>query len=476
MALRRNLPKLPELGDVIAGKYKLLRPIGEGGMGAVFAAQHIVLEQTVAVKLLFSEVLEKPGTAARFVKEAQAAARLRTDHVARVMDAGTTEDGMPFIVMELLEGSDMAEVLRIKGRLGVQEVADAMIQACEALAHAHVAGIVHRDIKPSNLFRAIQVDGSELLKIVDFGISKITSSEGAKVDTVTGKNLVGSPGYMSPEQIRSARSVDGRSDVWALGIVMYELLTGRLPFEGEGVGELLAAILEDNPRPLRAICDDVSPAFEQVVKRCLERNRAMRFQNVGELALALVPFASLGQVATAERAARIAGLSSGRLVAAVEQPPVVRQARSEGPGTPATLSIPSSAHVALSRPTGSRPKAGEIGALEGEIGQPLSTFHGLGPNGSRWLVGAAALLLMTAAFLNSSNGRNRVALPSPRALLAQGAVDPHLVEAPRVHEWSPDEEADARPKVIRRGPAAGPSGGRSLQNGQGRPKVLSSRD
>ena len=213
MAVKRNNQRLPGPGTVVAGKYRIERVIGEGGMGVVFAAQHLVLDQRVAMKVLYQDATEESGGVQRFLNEAQATARLKSNHVTRVMDAGNDESAGAFIVMEILDGCDFGELVKLNGCLDPKEVADALIQACEALAHAHSEGIIHRDIKPSNLFLALMPDGTNVVKIVDFGISKFAS--GSKVETLTGKNIVGSPGYMSPEQVRSARSVDPRYDIWS---------------------------------------------------------------------------------------------------------------------------------------------------------------------------------------------------------------------------------------------------------------------
>jgi serine/threonine protein kinase len=282
---------LPEPGDLIAGKYRVERLLGKGGMGAVFAAQHELLQQRVAVKLLLTELAGGAESVSRFLNEARAAARIQNENVARVMDVGTQENGLPYIVMEYLEGSDLSQVLEQRGSVSVTDAVDYVLQALEAIAQAHVLGIVHRDLKPANLFLARRQDQSVMVKVLDFGISKATNplSGGSGAMTST-KALLGSPYYMSPEQLRSSKNVDARADIWSIGVILYELVTGSLPFVGENLGELFAAILEQEAPPIRAKRPDVSPEFDQVVLHCLQRKAEHRFANVAELATALAPF------------------------------------------------------------------------------------------------------------------------------------------------------------------------------------------
>ena len=284
-------PGRPRVGDVLAGKYRVEKVIGEGGMGVVFAARHVALDQLVAVKVLLADAAKGDTNVERFVREAQAAARLQSEHVARVMDAGTLENGVPFLAMEYLEGCDLEELLKLNRQLSVTDAADYVLQALAAMGQAHAAGIVHRDLKPSNLYLALRPDGTNIIKILDFGISKQTTArEGEKA--LTGRAVLGSPAYMPPEQLRNAKLVDTRADLWALGIVLYEMLTGGPPFDGEGVGEIFAAILEKDPQPIRKFRPDVSEELEQIVFMCLRRDVEERWQTAADLARALVPYGS----------------------------------------------------------------------------------------------------------------------------------------------------------------------------------------
>ncbi|MCU0691643.1 MAG: serine/threonine protein kinase, partial [Polyangiaceae bacterium] len=220
-------------GDTVAGKYQVERLIGSGGVGVVFAATHLELGEPVAIKFLLPRAAKNVVDVARFCREAQAAAQLKTEHATRVLETGVLHDGSPYMVMELLEGRDLADLLKLSGPLPIEEALEYVLQASVALAEAHRLGIVHRDIKPSNLFLTHHPDGTPLVKILDFGIAKASVEAQAGVapqDLTKTSALLGSPLYMSPEQIRSTKSVDARSDIWSLGIVLYELLCGTTPF------------------------------------------------------------------------------------------------------------------------------------------------------------------------------------------------------------------------------------------------------
>lgn len=297
------------IGEVLAGKYRIDRVLGQGGMGIVVAATHVQLRQRVAIKFLLHGA--RGDIVTRFLREARAAARLKSEHVARVLDVGELPNGSPFMVMEFLEGSDLEGVLADRGPLPIEEAIFHLLQACEAIAEAHAAGIVHRDLKPANLFLASTPDGSGSIKVLDFGISKDTTEEidNASPSLTRTTAVLGSPSYMAPEQMRSTRDADVRADVWSLGVILYELLTGEVPFVAESFVELALKVISDEPPSPRSYRADLSPALEAAILRCLQKDPAVRFANVTELAFAIAPFGAPGAAAYAERIARVQGLS-----------------------------------------------------------------------------------------------------------------------------------------------------------------------
>jgi serine/threonine-protein kinase len=307
-----------EPGEILAGKYRIERVLGAGGMGVVVAAHHIELDERVAIKFLLPQAVKSPEAVARFTREARAAIKIKSHHVARITDVGTLESGAPYMVMEYLEGQDLSAMVRERGALPVAEAVELVIQACDAIAEAHALGIVHRDLKPANLFCVQGADGLPAVKVLDFGISKVTTLDGLDMTRTTA--VMGSPFYMSPEQMTSAKSVDARADIWALGVVLYELLAGRPPFQGETLPELSVRIATETPPPLRNYRPDLPGSLESVILRCLEKDREQRYANVAELVSALVEFGPKRLRTSAERISRIiqnAGLSKS----AVQLPP-----------------------------------------------------------------------------------------------------------------------------------------------------------
>jgi serine/threonine-protein kinase len=292
------------VGDIVAGKYRVERFLGAGGMGVVVAAQHLQLRQLVAIKFVLPDALGNADSVERFVREARAAVRLRSEHVARVLDVGALHGGAPYMVMEFLEGKDLGALMVSDAPLAIDLVVDCVIQACEALAEAHSLGIVHRDLKPQNLFLTTSLGGALLLKVLDFGVSKMDSFTGTRGLTRT-SSMMGSPLYMSPEQMRSARAATARSDIWALGVILYQLLTGRLPFEADSIPELCLKVALEFPPPVRARRAEVPLALDDVVLRCLAKDPAQRFGNAAELASALEPFAPAEAHTCVERAEQI---------------------------------------------------------------------------------------------------------------------------------------------------------------------------
>lgn len=280
-------------GDIIAGKYRVDRILGQGGMGVVVSAMHIHLDERVAIKLLRPEGVGRSEAAERFMREARAAVKIKSQHVCKVFDVGIMADGRPYIVMEYLEGRDLGEELERNGPMPEADAVDYVLQACDALAEAHKRGIVHRDLKPSNLFLC-KNQKPAIIKLLDFGVSKIKGNAllPNTAPSLTAETaLLGTPYYMSPEQIRSAKDVDERADVWALGVILYELISGRVPFDGETATAVLAAICGDKPKPLHEVCTYVSSDVSEIVGACLAKNLAERMPNVRELVRALAAVA-----------------------------------------------------------------------------------------------------------------------------------------------------------------------------------------
>ncbi len=300
------LGALPVVGQVVAGKYRIERMIAEGGMGVVYEAMHLQLDELVAIKFLRADFI---GTvdgeiAGRFMREARASAKIRSEHVTRVHDVGTPENGAPYIVMERLHGQDLESLVDKNGVLSIELGIDYMLQACEALAEAHAIGIVHRDLKPANLFLTHRADGSSCVKVLDFGISKFKDG-GVETNITKTSTVMGSPRYMSPEQMRSSRDVDARADVWAIGIILYELFAGTVPFDGESMPQICASILQDEPKSLHGLRPQVSPELEAIVARCLQKKAADRYESIAPLARAMAAFGSVSARASAERIARV---------------------------------------------------------------------------------------------------------------------------------------------------------------------------
>lgn len=293
-------------GQVLEGKFRIERIIGEGAMGLVVEATHLALDQRVALKFLRAAARARPDIVSRFAREARAAAKINSDHVARVFDVGGTDDGTPFIVMEYLEGRDLEQILVAHGCLEISEAAEYIIQACEGVVTAHARGIVHRDIKPANLFITERASAKQV-KLVDFGISKagITDKE-VDVASANTTQIMGSPHYMSPEQIRSTKDVDHRADIWSLGVVLFELLTGQTPFTATEVTGIIAQVLHEPHRQARAVRPELPAPLERIIDKCLAKDASQRYQSAADLAEALVPFAPKRSRAVAEKAAAIA--------------------------------------------------------------------------------------------------------------------------------------------------------------------------
>jgi serine/threonine-protein kinase len=299
--------KLLAPGDVIDGRYRIESFLGGGGMASVYRATHVVLEQAVAIKVISPVIRQLPGMAQRFLREARAATQLKSEHVARVTDVGTMADGAPYMVMEYLDGCDLDAILEQGEDIPVEEAVDFVLQACEALAEVHGLGIVHRDLKPANLFLTKAADGLPCVKLIDFGISR-TDSPLAQKDLAAltqPDTVMGSPRYMSPEQMESCSKADSRSDIYGVGAVLYELLTRKAPHEGETFLDIYAAATLAPPAVPSSLRADVPKALDQVILKCLEVDPANRYEDTAALAMALAPFGPEGSLARAEAIIRI---------------------------------------------------------------------------------------------------------------------------------------------------------------------------
>jgi serine/threonine protein kinase len=360
-------------GDIVSGKFRIERVIGQGGMGVVVAAKHLQLDEMVALKFLRAQATSDPEALARFMREARAAARLKSEHVARVLDVGVSDEGTPYIVMEHLEGRTLGKVLEEAGRLEVSTATEYVIQACEGLAEAHARGIVHRDVKPENLFLVERSQSWRVIKVLDFGISKVSLARDETSNIAT-QNMMGSPCYMSPEQLRSTANVDHRTDVWSLGATLFELLAGATAYRSDQpLPQLIAAILEVPAPALSDLWPDVPPELSAVVSRCLSKDRGARFASVAELALALLPFAPKRARAHAERAVSVTLGRAGALDAA--ESAGAADSRSTQPAPPPGGSTPSSP-VALvgtlksATASGKSAVSGNLDTLDAPTGTP----------------------------------------------------------------------------------------------------------
>lgn len=355
------------VGATVAEKYVIERVIGKGGMGVVVAARHVELDQRVAIKFLLPEIAEHPTAAKRFRREARAAARLRGDHACRVLDVSSLENGIPYMVMEYLEGCDLSTELARRKRLPSSEAVDYMLQACDALAEAHASGIVHRDLKPSNLFLAMRADCSRKLKVLDFGVSKfLTDSDAGHMGLTHTASFIGSPLYMSPEQLASSKDVDARTDIWALGAVLYELIAGRSPFLADTVPQLVDVLLRTQPPSFDSLGVRAPDGLEQVVLLALAKQREQRYASVLDFARALAPFApSRGSLSES----RIGRLLRGFI------------------SSPALAQQPLSSSSSISRPTAG-PQLGEEAQAAGGLSHHSSSESGAGArsvSGAVWL-------------------------------------------------------------------------------------------
>jgi serine/threonine-protein kinase len=378
-------------GEVVAGKYRVGRLLGSGGMGLVVAAHHLVLDERVALKFLLPGATSNPELVGRFMREARAAAKIKSEHVARVTDVGQLDDGSPYMVMEYLEGSDLAAYLAREGPLPVEKAVDFVLQACEALAEAHGLGIIHRDLKPANLFCVQRGDDHLVIKVLDFGISKLAAIDTVNHSLTQTSSLMGSPAYMSPEQMQSAKTVDARADIWSLGIILFELLTGNPPFDSPLVTELVFKIATEPAPLLRSVRPDIPAGMERVVARCLLRDRAARYQSVAALAVALREFGTPSAATSVERILRTmrrAGVRDADFDAEAPTDLAIQLPKPPVAPPPALLGVGSSAGAAPSTLGASPSEPGVFGPSSVYV-QPTFVSH---EARSGWSRGALALL------------------------------------------------------------------------------------
>lgn len=308
-----------QVGELIAGKYRVEAVLGHGGMGIVVAATDTFLNRRVAVKVLLPHYAENRVAAGRFLREARATAQLNSEHCVRIIEVGQLDNGSPFIAMELLQGIDLGSYVEQHGALPLRLAVDYVLQACEGLAEAHRLGIIHRDVKPSNLFLCHSLASKPIVKILDFGVSKLSlDAEGFGGSLTTTGQTLGSPLYMAPEQMRSSQSADARSDLWGMGVVLFELLTGARPFHADTLTELVLVITQEPPRDPRVLRPDLPEGLCQLVLTALEKDPNRRFQSIGEFASALASF--MAQVASPSSPVS-APLGTGRLGTLIVQAP-----------------------------------------------------------------------------------------------------------------------------------------------------------
>ena len=446
------------VGSVLAGKFRIERVIGIGSMGVVLAATHLGIDEKVAIKFIRSEMQKLPGVLARFAREAKAAVRLKSEHIAQVLDVGVSDSIGPYIVMEYLEGQNLAEILETQGPLEIRRACHYVMQACEALAMAHANGITHRDIKPENLFVTRQGD-RELVKLLDFGISKAALTGKVFGDDLSeGDNacLLGTPLYMSPEQIRATAEVHHPTDIWSLGAVLYELITGRSAFVADSVAQVWNRILETNPGPLAHYCPHAPAELQVVIDRCLEKDPGRRFGSVADLALALQVFAPSRARQHAQRACAILGRVSDSVYPSA--PPSMTSLRATAVGR---SSRPAGPLLTLPEPSAAPPAS----SRQSWVVTPR-------PSRGRWavlgLIGAAliAVGLFTIPSGQSPRGPS-VASPSEVAALEAPAPEP----APRPS--APARAPEPAPVVAPPEPAApAPEAQASPQAAEARPHAL----
>lgn len=478
------LAGIPEVGAVLAERYRIERVLGVGGMGVVVGATHLQLGEKVAIKFLKGEAVHDDDGIARFKREAWAAAKIKNEHVAKVTDIASLDDGRPYLVMEHLEGQDLGAVLD-EGVLSITTAVDYLLQASEAIAEAHKLGIIHRDLKPENLFVTRRADGSPWVKVLDFGISKFTG--GTITNTAT---LMGSPLYMAPEQLASAKHVDARVDVWALGVILFELLAGEAPFAGDTLPQICTSVMHGEPRRLQEAARHVPDALDAAVMRCLEKDPADRFPTIGGLADAIAPYGTEGAKRSAEYIQRVEASSAPSRASddfrpsAPSDPALGATVRSEDSLDPSELA----SDQGSARQAGERKRRHLPGVVTAE---PVSTVarQARHTTRNRWLVGSAAVTTLLGVGIvlfgvvpddpeprrNASHSAESGATPTSEATIAvsQGSVGVRALGAPSASVSSAPTASVEAPPVRTASPvpiAAPPSPPKPKPQPQTKPK------
>ncbi len=491
---------MPQAEEMLSDRWVLVEKIDEGAMGEIFSAKHAVLGHSVAVKVLMPTVSRDRAAIDRFLREARIAAKLQHRNVVRVEDFGVATDGRPFLVMELLRGESLARRLARPPHPTNAEVLDLVRQTAAAVDTAHAAGIVHRDLKPENLFLARERDGSTVLKVLDFGVAKFTDTLANGGNATASNTLIGTPRYMSPEQARSLRELDGRSDLWSLGMIAYEMLTGSHPFEGEAIAELLVAILTHRIPPPTALRADLPLAVDAWAERALARSRYERFATGAELADALAsaldgrlddrwtptsyerhrPSDPRGGTVRVRRPTPVTDgmLRARRATPMHDVAPPMNDALRSRPGAPApSAEAPVAAPLKLTPPEGPSPLPPAVTAAPAPSAEPVvdtprdtpdvpapspsaeqsqKTRALDAPRSSWWIAAVAALVAglgLVAAIRQQPGASNPTASPAAALLAPSNAPATPAVTAPRPSNVAPSAASDDAPDAAVRAPA-----------------------
>ncbi len=417
-------------GDVIDNKYRVIRLIGEGGMGAVYEGENTRISRRVAIKVLRTEAANRPELAARFEREARAAARIGSKYVCDVLDLGDLPTGDSYLVMEFLDGEDLASRLKA-GRMPDAEALTVAYQLTDGLATMHEAGIIHRDLKPANVFLSRGTHGRDTVKILDFGVSKFASQQNESLHMTATGAVMGTPLYMSPEQARGAKDIDARSDLYAVGVVLYKAVTGKLPFRGENFNEILFKIALEVPPAVLELAPDVDPAFAEIIERAMAKDPNDRFQTARELNQALYTLGTERGVVleTSVSIPPPGSLTPGKGVTPLSQmPSLPRPSRVPGFGADRverTMNLPQSAGG-----------AGESGGDHESAAVPLTALHGSGERARRSSMPPAAHMqeIVADGFTSTAWAGNERASspPTPHSIVSVTAATEHATPHPSV--------------------------------------------